>query len=76
MQMVVLDYQNDEEIRMLASDKIAAAFVAICEEAEKLQKSDLGESVQSGLKTIISIAKHQSDIRNAQPGSCKSHGSK
>ena len=60
---------------MLASDKIATAFKAICEEAEKLQKAGLGEQAEAGLKTIISIAKHQSDIRNATPGGCKSHTS-
>lgn len=73
--MVVLENHHDKETPMLASDKIAAAFTAICEEAEKLQKADLGDSAQQGLKTIISIAKHQSDIRNAQPGNCKSHSS-
>lgn len=56
---------------MLASDKIANAFKAIVEEAEKLQEVG-SEEAQEGLKTIISIAKHQSDIRKAEKGSCTS----
>lgn len=60
---------------MLASEKISHAFLAIVEEAEKLKIKGGGEDVQAGLKTIISIAKHQSDIRNARKGDCKaSHG--
>ena len=55
---------------MLATDKISAAFLAICEEAEKLQKKDLPRKTRKRLKTIISIARHQSDIRSAQKGSC------
>ena len=55
---------------MLATDKIAAAFKAICEEAEKLQKKDLSKKSQKRLKTIISIARHQSDIRGAKKGTC------
>jgi hypothetical protein len=58
---------------MLATDKISSAFKAICEEAEKLQKEDISEAAKNGLSTIISIAKHQSDIRNAAKGSCKAH---
>ena len=57
---------------MLATDKLSGAFKAICEEAEKLQKKDLSPKVQRRLKTIISIAKHQSDIRGAKKGTCKS----
>ena len=57
---------------MLSTEKIAGAFKAICEEAEKLQKKDLGPKVQKRLKTIVSIAKHQSDVRGAAKGSCKS----
>jgi len=57
---------------MLATDKISGAFKAICEEAEKLQKKDLPPKAQRRLKTIISIAKHQSDIRCAKKGACKS----
>ena len=56
---------------MLASEKISKAFLAIVEEAEKLQQQG-GEEVQAGIKTIISIAKHQSDIRGAASGHCKS----
>lgn len=55
---------------MLASDKIANAFLAIVEEAEKLQKTGLSAEAEKGVKTIISIAKHQSDIRSAKEGSC------
>ena len=55
---------------MLATNKIAGAFTAICEEAEKCAKKDLPPKVQKRLRTIISIAKHQSDIRHAQSGSC------
>lgn len=60
---------------MLATEKISAAFKAICEEAEKLQKKDLSKKSQKRLQTIISIARHQSDIRGAKRGTCtsKSH---
>lgn len=58
---------------MLASDKIAAAFQAIVEEAERLRGTSLGEEQQNIVKTIISIAKHQSDIRNAREGACPAH---
>ena len=58
---------------MLSTDKITHAFHAISEEAEKLQHQDVSEEVKSGLSTIISIAKHQNDIRNAPKGSCKAH---
>ena len=58
---------------MLSTDKITRAFTAICEEAEKLQDQDVPESVKSGLSTIISIAKHQNDIRGSAKGSCKAH---
>ena len=58
---------------MLATDKISNAFKAICEEAEKLKKENDPESVKAGLARIISIAKHQNDIRNAAKGSCKAH---
>ena len=57
---------------MLASEKISNAFLAIVEEAEKLKTNTNQEELQAGLKTIISIAKHQSDIRNAKKGGCKS----
>ncbi len=49
---------------MLALEKIANAFTAIVEEAEKLQPT-ASEEVKKGLDTIINIAKHQSDVRGA-----------
>lgn len=58
---------------MLASEKIATAFLAIVEEAEKLIKAEPVEGQLDGLKTIISIAKHQSDIRGLKSGDCPSH---
>ncbi len=58
---------------MLSTDKISNAFAAICEEAEKALKKKLPKKVEKRLKNIISIAKHQSDIRGAKGGSCKSH---
>ncbi|MFT5700491.1 MAG: hypothetical protein ACI8ZB_003365 [Desulforhopalus sp.] len=57
---------------MLATDKISNAFKAIVEEAEKIDQTALGEGVAEGLKTIISIAKHQSDIRGVEGGKCSS----
>ncbi len=56
---------------MLASDKIAKAFLAICEEVDKIKKDDLSEKTKKRLKTIVSIAKHESDIRGAKKGTCK-----
>lgn len=58
---------------MLSTDKISNAFKAICEEAERLGKGDVPDEVKAGLATIISIAKHQNDIRGAAKGSCKAH---
>lgn len=58
---------------MLASDKIKQAFVAIVEEAEKALEKDNSKKTDKRLKTIISIAKHQSDIRDAKKGSCSGH---
>lgn len=58
---------------MLASEKIENAFVAIVEEAEKAMKTGPSEEVSAGLKSIISIAKHQSDVRGVKSGGCKSH---
>jgi hypothetical protein len=55
---------------MLSTDKISGAFKAIIEEADKLKKKDLPDKVQKRIKTIISIAKHQSDIRNSPKGTC------
>ena len=56
---------------MLSTDKIAGAFNAICEEAEKLKNKTTDEQLNEGLARIISIAKHQNDIRSAAKGSCK-----
>ena len=58
---------------MLGTEKIAGAFSAICEEAERLRQGDVSDEVKAGLATIISIAKHQNDIRSASAGSCKAH---
>jgi hypothetical protein len=55
---------------MLATDKISKAFKAIVEEAENLKNKEDSKKVQKSLKTIISIAKHQSDIRGAKKGHC------
>ncbi|WP_457577098.1 hypothetical protein [Desulfomarina sp.] len=55
---------------MLSTEKLSKAFLAIIEEAEKIQKKDLPKKVSKRLKTIISIAKHQSDIRNIKKGKC------
>ena len=58
---------------MLSTDKISIAFNAICEEAEKLKRQGVPDEVSRGLATIISIAKHQNDIRGAAKGSCTGH---
>ena len=58
---------------MLSTEKISNAFKAICEEAEKIQGQELPESVKTGIATIISIAKHQNDIRQSPKGSCAGH---
>ncbi|WP_041277640.1 hypothetical protein [Desulfotalea psychrophila] len=55
---------------MLATDNIASAFQAICEEVEKLKKKEHSKKVLKRLKTIILIAKHQSDIRGLAKESC------
>ena len=55
---------------MLAADKISQAFKAIVEEAENLKNKENSKKVQKSLKTIISIAKHQSDIRGAKKSHC------
>lgn len=60
---------------MLASEKIATAFTAIIEEAEKLIEVKPASAQLEGLKTIISIAKHQSDIRGLKSGDCPKHHS-
>lgn len=59
---------------MLSTEKIAKAFAAIVEEASLAQNPDLPEAVQNHLKTIVSIAKHQSDIRfPVKDGCCGKH---
>ena len=58
---------------MLSTDKISHAFRAICEEAEKLKNQGVSDEVSAGLATIISIAKHQNDIRGSAKGSCTAH---
>ena len=55
---------------MLSTEKINNAFNAICEEAEKLQNQGVSDQLKAGLSTIISIAKHQNDIRGSANGSC------
>jgi hypothetical protein len=61
---------------MLSTDKISNAFKAICEEAEKLLKKELSPKAEKRVKTIISIAKHQSDIRGAEKGTCRAEANK
>ena len=56
---------------MLSTEKISSAFKAICEEAEKMKSQDVSDEVKAGLATIISIARHQNDIRSSAKGSCK-----
>jgi hypothetical protein len=58
---------------MLSTDKISHAFKAICDEAEKLKNQGVSDQVDAGLSTIISIAKHQNDIRDSAKGSCVGH---
>jgi hypothetical protein len=58
---------------MLSTDKIASAFAAICEEVDKINKDKLSRKAKKRLKTIVSIAKHQSDIRGAGTGHCPPH---
>ena len=55
----------------MRTDDIAKAFLAIAEEAQRLQSQDLPEEAQATVKTIISIAKHHTDIRQSRQGSCK-----
>ncbi len=57
----------------MRTEDIANAFKAIVEEAQALQGQDLPADVQQRIKTIISIAKHQNDIRQSAQGSCKAH---
>jgi len=59
----------------MRTDDIAKAFTAIVEEAEAAKALDLPTEAQDRLRTIISIAKHQNDIRKSAKGSCKAiHG--
>ena len=60
---------------MLSTEKISNAFSAIVQEAEKVKgENGLSESARAAIDTIVSIAKHQRDIRQAKPGTCKAHG--
>jgi hypothetical protein len=61
---------------MLSTDKISNAFRAICEEAERILDQEVDDQVKAGLSTIISIAKHQNDIRGSAKGSCAAHAKK
>ncbi|MBW1634943.1 MAG: hypothetical protein JRJ68_01585 [Deltaproteobacteria bacterium] len=56
---------------MLGTEKLSKAFLAIIEEAEKAQKKNSSGKVNKRLQTIVSIAKHQSDIRGLAKGKCK-----
>jgi hypothetical protein len=58
---------------MLSTEKITGAFAAICEEAEKLKQEEASQRVREGLSLIISIARHQNDLRGAAKGSCSAH---
>jgi len=58
---------------MLSTEKISAAFQAICDEAEKIKSQNVSDEVKAGLTTIISIARHQNDIRKSAKGSCQAH---
>lgn len=55
----------------MRTDDIAQAFVAIVEEARRLQSQKLSEEAQAAVNAIISIAKHQHDIRQSPKDSCK-----
>lgn len=55
---------------MLHTDTLSKAFLAIVEEAESIKKGDLTGKAKKSIKQIIAIAKHQSDIRNAEKGKC------
>lgn len=58
---------------MLCTEKIATAFTAICEEVDKIKKDELSGKTKKRLRTIVSIAKHQSDIRGAKKDKCTAH---
>lgn len=55
---------------MLSTEKISKAFLAIVDEAETALAKDPAKKIEKRLRTIISIAKHQSDIRGLKKGSC------
>jgi hypothetical protein len=57
----------------MRTDDIANAFNAIVEEAEILKKEALTDPVKERLSVIISIAKHQNDVRHSKKGSCTAH---
>ena len=59
---------------MLSTEKIANAFKAIVEEADRLSDEIDPGKINEGLKTICSIARHQNDIRSSTKGSCSGHG--
>lgn len=58
---------------MLATEKIQGAFQAIVELVEQIQDEQMSELTRQHLIKIRSIAKHQSDIRKSEPGSCRGH---
>ncbi len=58
---------------MLSTEKLSKAFDAIAEICDELKNETDIAKIQPALKTIHSIAKHQSDIRSAPKGSCKAH---
>ncbi len=56
---------------MLAVDKISSAFKGIIEEAEKVDQSSLDKETAKAVNNIITIAKHQNDVRGmAKTGKC------
>ena len=55
----------------MRTEDLANAFKFIVEEAQALQTTELTADAQARVKTIISIAKHQNDIRKSAQGSCK-----
>ena len=58
---------------MLSTEKISKAFEAIAAVCDELQSETDIAKIQTSLKVIRSIAKHQSDIRSAPQGACKAH---
>jgi hypothetical protein len=58
---------------MLSTEKISQAFDAIATVADQLKNETDVTKIKEGLGVIRSIAKHQSDIRNAPKGSCSAH---